>query len=390
MKKLYFLLAFACLGHLSYSQMRIGILGGPHSASVKEENAIPGYSSRSGINLGIITEIPLSQNSRWYLHPGIMYMAKGRKFYMRNDTTTSVISDTISSSHNLSVNYIEIPFNITYKLPLSKKANLLLSAGPYLGLFYNGKQKFETRLYSAGSFKNDEVNLETGSEAGKVKTVDAGLNARAGFELGNVMITGFMSQGLTSFYTASYDASFKHSVKGISVGFWLNRVNQPKKAPAPVLRMPAALYSVPTIPMETEEKVVVSEPERLPQLFLDTIAKEVEERINFVAQNIFFTANSDRLTPESHAPLDEVVEILKNHPSYNLIVEGHSDSTGNPEVNRKLSFKRAESVKNYLITKGIEGQRLTTFGFGPDKPLASNDTAEGRAKNRRVELKLAQ
>lgn len=399
MKKLYFLLAFACLGHLSYSQLRVGILGGPHSASVKEDNSIPswetdikpGYSSRAGIHLGMIAEIPLSsQNSRWFLHPGIMYMPKGRKFYMRNDTTSSVVSDTISSSHNLSVNYIEIPFNLTYKLPLSKKTNLLLSAGPYLGMFYNGKQKFETRVYSTSSFKNDETNLETGNEAGKVRTIDAGFNARAGFEIGNVMITGFISQGLTNFYTASYDGTFKHRVRGVSIGFWLNKTRQPENPRIPVLRVRSAPKEIQTIPFGEEEIITVSKPTRLPELKLDTIAREVEEKVSFAAQNIFFAASSDRLRKESNTPLDEVAAILEQYPSYNLTIEGHSDSTGNPEINRILSLKRAISVKKYLISKGIEEQRLTTYGFGPDKPLASNETPEGRSQNRRVELKLAQ
>lgn len=388
MKKLYTLLAFACISHLPYSQLRVGVLGGPHSASVKEDPPIPGYSARPGMHLGMIAEIPLS--GRLFLQPGMMYMAKGRKFYMRNDTTASVVSDTMSLSHNLSVNYIEIPFNITYKLPLSSKANFLLSAGPYLGLFYNGKQKFETRIYSTSSFKNEESNVETGNEAGKVKTIDAGFNARAGFEIGSVMITGFMSQGLTNFYTASYDATFKHRVKGISIGFWLNKPKQPKQAIVPVLTIPVTPKEISTIPFENNEVITVVEPSAIPQLKIDTIAKEVEEKISFAAKNIFFGASSDQLTPGSSAPLNEVVEILKNHPSYTLTIEGHSDSTGLGATNRKLSLKRAEAVKKYLMDHGVEASRLAAYGFGADKPLASNDTPEGRAKNRRVELKLAQ
>ena len=60
-----------------------------------------------------------------------------------------------------------------------------------------------------------------------MQTFDAGYNFRAGFELGNVLLTGFMSQGLTSFYTASYEGTFKHNVKGLSLGFWLNKVTEP-------------------------------------------------------------------------------------------------------------------------------------------------------------------
>jgi len=232
MKKLYLFLALTCLCSASFAQVRMAILGGPHAASVKEKNNLPawestikpGYSSRAGLNLGVLAEIPLAAgDTRWFLQTGIHYMAKGRKFYLQNDTAISILTDTISASHNLSVNYIDIPFNLTYKFPLGGRSKFVISAGPYIGLFYNGKQTFGTRLYSSDSYKDDEINLETGDEAGKMKTVNFGLNARAGFELGNVLISGFMSEGLASFYTASYEGKFTHQLRGVSLGFWLNK-----------------------------------------------------------------------------------------------------------------------------------------------------------------------
>lgn len=231
MKRIYVLLALMCLFHVTSAQIRMALMGGIHGASVKEENTLPGwesrikpgYSGRTGLNLGILTEVPLSSDNRWFLSPAIFYMSKGRKFYMRNDRLTSVQTDTVSSAHQLTTNYIDIPFNLTYKLPLGKKTKLWLSAGPYVGLFYNGKQSFETRIYSSNSYNDEEVKLETGEEAGKMKTLNAGWNARAGFEFGNVLLSGFMSEGLTSFYTAPYEGSFKHQVRGVSIGFWLNK-----------------------------------------------------------------------------------------------------------------------------------------------------------------------
>src|SRR5687767_2311277 len=239
MKKLYLFLVLICLTTLSYSQLRMAILGGPHSASVKEQNSIPswetdikpGYSKRAGLNLGILIDVPLSSNNRWHFQPGIIYTEKGRKFYMRNDSATSILTDTISSSYNLGINYIDIPLNLTYKIPLSRKASFFVSAGPYVGFFYNGKQKNETRIYSSNSFKDEEVRLEAGKTEGKFKTFDAGFNARAGFEIGNVLLSGFLSEGLTSFYTASYNGTFKHQVRGVSIGIWLNKVKPPVKAP---------------------------------------------------------------------------------------------------------------------------------------------------------------
>ena len=193
MRKIYLILALVCMAHVSFSQLRMAILGGGHSASINEQNSIPswettikpGYSSKGGLHLGILVNVPISANNRWNFQPGILYTEKGRKFYMRNDTATSITTDTISAAHTVALNYIDIPLNLTYKLPLSKKANFFLSAGPYISFFYNGKQKNETRIYSLNSFKDEDVRLESGNGAGRYQTFDYGWNARAGFEIGS-------------------------------------------------------------------------------------------------------------------------------------------------------------------------------------------------------------
>ena len=456
MKKIYIFLALICLVHLSYSQLRMAVLGGPHSASIKEQNSIPswetaikpGYSNRTGLHLGILIDVPLSPDNRWHLQPGIMYMEKGRKFYMRNDTATSIATDTISSSYNLGVNYIDIPLNLTYKVPLSKKASFFVSAGPYIGFFYNGKQKNETRIYSSNSFKDEEVRLESGNDNGKFKTFNAGVNARAGFEIGNVMLSGFLSEGLTNAYTASYDGTFKHQLRGVSLGIWLNKVKPPVKAakvvqvidtdddgvedkadkcpyvagskkyngcPVPDTDgdgMNDEADACPTVAgdvnfngypvpdsdgdgvLDSEDKCTTEPGTKAnngcPEVKRDTIAKVIEEKVTFAAKNILFMASSDKLTESSNAPLNEVVKVLTENPTLKLQIEGHTDSTGSADMNLKLSKQRAESVKNYLTSKGIDSVRLTATGYGSSKPLQSNETFEGRRINRRVELKLAQ
>jgi outer membrane protein OmpA-like peptidoglycan-associated protein len=86
--------------------------------------------------------------------------------------------------------------------------------------------------------------------------------------------------------------------------------------------------------------------------------------------------------------LDEVVEVLKSRPDAHMGIFGHTDSRGAREMNLKLSKDRAASVVRYLVTKGIAAGRLESDGFGPDKPIDTNETEEGRAKNRRVEFKI--
>lgn len=119
------------------------------------------------------------------------------------------------------------------------------------------------------------------------------------------------------------------------------------------------------------------------------ITKEDEKKITLIASKIFFETNSDKLKVASLVQLDELAVILKKYDGAKLIIEGHSDSQGKEEYNMTLSQKRTESVKTYLMGKGIMESRLTATGFGEAQPIADNDTAAGRAKNRRVELKTS-
>ncbi|MBK8162757.1 MAG: OmpA family protein [Gammaproteobacteria bacterium] len=103
-----------------------------------------------------------------------------------------------------------------------------------------------------------------------------------------------------------------------------------------------------------------------------------------------FETGSARLLPESTAILDEAAATLRKHPEIRAEVAGHTDSSGSRAFNVKLSQQRAESVMNYLVGQGVAAGSLTAQGYGPDRPVADNATAAGRAANRRVELKIAQ
>ncbi len=101
-------------------------------------------------------------------------------------------------------------------------------------------------------------------------------------------------------------------------------------------------------------------------------------------QGIQFETAKDIIKPVSFPILDNVVGIMKRHPEYFLRIEGHTDSDGTEESNQDLSERRAASTRKYLEEKGISGDRMKEYGFGESKPVASNDTAAGKQKNRRV------
>jgi SH3 domain-containing YSC84-like protein 1 len=103
-------------------------------------------------------------------------------------------------------------------------------------------------------------------------------------------------------------------------------------------------------------------------------------------QNVHFATGKADITPDSEATLSKVAQAMKDNPDWKIRVEGFTDSTGNKESNLKLSEERAESVATWLADHGVDRSRLTTKGYGEDRPVASNTTDAGRRKNRRVEL----
>jgi len=105
-----------------------------------------------------------------------------------------------------------------------------------------------------------------------------------------------------------------------------------------------------------------------------------------VLRGVNFDFDKATLQPAGKPILDEAARILKENPSINVQVQGHTDAIGSVDYNLRLSDRRAATVKSYLVGQGVAASRLTTKGFGKANPVATNDTAEGRAQNRRVEL----
>ena len=111
-------------------------------------------------------------------------------------------------------------------------------------------------------------------------------------------------------------------------------------------------------------------------------------RRKIVLRGVHFDFDKSNIRSDARPILDEAIHILKDEPEIRVSVEGHTDSMGTEAYNQRLSERRARSVVDYLVAGGISRSRLDPVGFGESDPVASNATEEGRAQNRRVELKV--
>lgn len=123
-------------------------------------------------------------------------------------------------------------------------------------------------------------------------------------------------------------------------------------------------------------------------LKLDVLLQPIEKDEVITLRNIFFAFDSYELLPESRPELNYLLDILKRNPEMRIEISGHTDDTGSAEYNLKLSEQRAKAVADYLISQGIDSARLKWVGYGKGKPVAPNSTPEGRALNRRTEVKI--
>jgi OOP family OmpA-OmpF porin len=453
------------------AQIRLAAIGGIHSSNFIEKNAIPGFdtasgnyhSSKTGFELGVLAEIPLGKNNL-YFQPGLVFSAKGNQYERSYDSAVTQ-NDTLYNQHTLELNYVELPFYLTWKLPLSKdhRYNFFASAGPYFAFIYGASQSYQNRVlkYNASqyTFQSGTTDLAVGNGPQEYKTFDLGICTRAGFELGNVLLAAYFSRGLTNAYTALYPSSFHNMVFGGSIGIWLNNpkpVSQPPKdtdkdgtpdsedscvsipgpprwhgCPVPDSDLdgvndemdscknvpgPARYHGCP-IPDTDHDGVNDEEdscknipgPEKyhgcpIPDRDQDGINDELDkcpdvagpaenqgcpvaainQRAQLLAASIMFKSNSTELTKNSYPAIRELADSLKTNPDMALLIEGHTDNTGEPAYNMNLSIDRGNAVKKVLLSLGIAENRIQIKGYGDTRPIANNKTEAGRAQNRRV------
>ena len=112
-------------------------------------------------------------------------------------------------------------------------------------------------------------------------------------------------------------------------------------------------------------------------------------KVNTTAKNILFISGSAKLQTSSYKGLNDVVQIMKANPAMSLVIDGHTDNVGSDMMNQSLSDNRAAAVKKFLVTKGVDESRITSYGHGETMPIADNKTVTGRQQNKRSEMTLS-
>jgi outer membrane protein OmpA-like peptidoglycan-associated protein len=291
-------------------------------------------------------------------------------------------------------------------------------------------------------------DLPVGKGANRYKSSFISLNGFAGFELKNIYITANYSKGLTDYYERTGE-DFKHDSWGITVGLYIFK-SKPEKEPqkdsdndgvpditdeCPTIAGSALTNGCPDkdgdgiadskdacpsvagtlkyhgcpVP-DTDGDGVNDELDKCPQQAgskenngcpaVEKMAEEpkpevkeavidqkVVEQINMNAKLIAFKFGKATLTNESYAVLDEIVSLLKDS-NVKIKVEGHTSLEGSAKSNQKLSQERADNVKDYLVSKGIAAERITTIGYGSTRPLVKGASEKANVQNRRVEINI--
>lgn len=136
------------------------------------------------------------------------------------------------------------------------------------------------------------------------------------------------------------------------------------------------------------ENMNISESQVHREIINDIRLKKVEVGQSIVLRNIFFDTGAAELRPESYAELGILYKLMIDNPSIKIEISGHTDNVGTANLNQRLSERRARAVVDFLLERGIDSERLTSKGYGFERPIATNDTAEGRQMNRRTEFEI--
>lgn len=396
------------------SKWYVGLGGGWRTNAMKysdiDKDIFPTNKNLSSGLFSVFVQGEFGSQGNFAIRPQLSFLNRGGKLteiYNTNDTYELNSIDDIN--YTLKAHYIDIRVPLIYNFgQADSKIRPYAFIAPVLGFCTGGSIKMQTD-YTDLSYAGYKIDASKANMASTYFAGQIGVGAKlavsiagercyvgieADYELGFTDTYGSKEKNgdandVTQLFSKNYQINGNRKFSGfeiqvmLSVPFSIFSPKPKKAAEQPIIEQPIVVEPVTEAPKVEEKSCYTLE--EIIDLMVNN--QSVEGKTICAVDVITFDFSKSTIKPESHDYLDKLAATLIR-TNKRIEVKGHTDNIGSKEFNMNLSRERAEAVVNYLVKKGVDRNKLTYTFFGMSKPLASNDTEEGRATNRRVEFTI--
>lgn len=395
---------FCCLSYLAIAQtvdkpdrMRFGVKGGVHLSNMHYSN-LDLYNSdwsTNGVG-GIFAEFDLGEKRKFTIRPEILFLSRG----------TEIKDDNIF--YKLKAKYTDFRVPIIYNFSNPSKVSPYIFVAPVVGIARGGEINY-TEYYDGEAYDWTPLDISDANLSKMNFSVAAGFGVRIPMKITAgkriyLALEANYQYGITDNYgskekngeaiavnRAIYDITGTRRHQGIEVTAALSvplsifKKAPKKEKPVPIVETPVVVEKTPVAPVVVEKEKPCYTLEEI--LDLVVAQKPITGKTICAIDVINFEFGKSSINKDSYAYLDKIVMLMKR-TNLSIEIKGHTDNVGKADFNLELSKKRAKSVYDYLIKKGVNSSKLSYTYYGMAKPIASNDTEEGRLINRRVEFEI--
>ena len=420
MKKIFFFLSLFPFAAMAQDEKPdkwyFGLSGGIHSSSLDysdlDSEVFPEDENLNSGNFSLFVQYEFGKQNRFAVRPQISYLSRGGKLTGINSMTYDETVDDIF--YKLSTDYIDFRMPVILNfLSAKSKVRPYLFVAPVAGFAVGGEIKMQQdnadNSYQGYEIEVSDANMASAYFAGQVgvgvkfaiPTMGhrCFLGIEAAYEFGLSDTYGDKEKDgeagdVAQLFTTNYKLNGDRKFNGFEINATLSvpfSIFKSKKKP---IVKAENTYVAPT-PVPVVAAVPVEQPrvEEKPCYTLDEIItlmlgnESVDGKTICAVDDISFDFSKSTIKPESYEYLDKLASTL-SRMNKRIEVKGHTDNVGSDEFNMNLSKERAKAVVEYLVKKGVSREKLTYSYYGKTKPLTGNDTEEGRAMNRRVEITI--
>ncbi len=394
-------LSTSVLGQDSKPQFSFGIAGGGHfggmSFSELNKNLYPKSNMETSGLFSVFAEVDFLKNGLLGIRPQLSFLNRGGKLHAALDATSPYEDIT----YKLHAHYVDFRLPILVQFGTYKSVvRPYLFVAPVLGFATGGDISYEYTYPRSMAYNGYRVPLTKGNMQG----VEFAAQVGAGVKFAVPVAADRCYLGVEFAYEKGLTDTYGTKEKNHEA---VNTLPSPYRLKGArrldgfevqaTLTVPFSVFKKKTAP--APERVVVErvveapKPKRKPCYTLDEIARMISagESVHGMKicaiSDIKFDLGKSTIKRESHGYLDKLASVLIAQNKH-VVISGHTDNSGTDKINEKLSKDRADAVASYLIKKGLDASLVTTAGFGDTQPIADNETTEGRAQNRRVEIDL--